>query len=138
MSSRRVTAGGRARGAVLLVCLGLAWLTGCRDTFHPDRLDATGHWTLGFPLGPTDFTFDLHENPDGTIAGTWSFPSLFAHHPVKGRREGIEVNLTADSPNPYPVVITATFVGLNRMEGHYYFGGEFDEIVLWRRRTADR
>lgn len=123
---------------LLSVIVVLSGITGCSESLSPETADVTGHWTLEFVMAPTDFTLDLVEAPDGTIQGTWSFPSSFAYHQVRGRREGLEVSLSADSPNIYPVLISARFVGRNRMEGQQYFAGTIENVVLWRGRASER
>lgn len=109
-----------------------AGLAGCGGPVDPDDVTATGEWRLEFELAPSDFSLDLVEAPDGTITGTWSFPSLFAFHPVRGRRDGLEVKLSAASPNIFPAQITARFLSRSRMEGRFYFGGTEEPIQLLR------
>ena len=117
--------------------LGLSLLLAACDTsLDPDDVDVTGPWTLGYPTDPSDFDLDLVEQPDGTISGTWSFPSLFANHRVWGTRDGLEIELTADSPNHLPVRIRATLVSRNQMDGDFYFGGVTEAIIL-RRGTRE-
>jgi len=121
-----------ARATLLLILLAL--VTACDGGLNPERVDLNGHWTINFGQGPSDFHLDLRENADGTIDGTWSYPEQFAYHAVRGIREGLDVRITADSPNIYPSAIRATFVGRNRMEGLLLFGGGETVVTLIRGR----
>jgi hypothetical protein len=119
---------------VSLLLLVLAMLTGCGDTLSPDRVEIDGHWTINFGQGPSDFHLELVETAGGVITGTWSYPQSFAFYRVRGRREGLQINLTADSPNIFPSSLQAAFVGRNRLEGTLQFGGTVTVISLNRGR----
>jgi hypothetical protein len=121
-----------ARAMLLLLLAVLAG--GCDGGMLPDRVDVNGHWTINYGQGPSDFHLDLRENADGTISGTWSYPQQFAYHSARGYREGLEVRITADSPNIFPTAIRATFVGRDRMEGLFLFGGGETVVTLKRGR----
>lgn len=107
-------------------------LGACGDGLSPRSADATGFWKLEFILRPSDFTLNLIEASDGSISGSWSFPGVFANNPVRGRRDGLDIELTPTSPNIFPAYIDARFTESDRMEGRLYFGGTSERIILQR------
>src|SRR5690242_12937657 len=125
-------AGSAASTLLLALVLSLA---GCSDGLEPDEVDVSGAWILHYQFGATDFHFVFEEGADGVISGRWSGPSRFSYHQLTGRRVGLTIDITADSPNIFPVQLTATLVNKSRMEGHQYYGGTTEKIIL-RRETV--
>jgi hypothetical protein len=119
-----------ARSMALLAFL--AALAGCSNGLDPDKVTVTGGWVLETELGAVDFHFFMEEGPGGLISGTWSGPSRFTFHRISGRREGLSIDITGDSPNIFPMHLTATLVNKSRMDGHYYYGGQTEKIILRR------
>lgn len=107
-------------------------LAGCSTGLDPDKVSVTGGWVLQSELGVVDFHFFLEEVAGGSISGNWSVPSQFSFNSLSGRRTALSVELTGDSPNIFPMQLTATLVNKRRMEGYLYFGGKTEKIILVR------
>lgn len=121
------------RAWLTIVCLSLL-ATGCADDgVRPEDLDVTGVWLMSIGRAPSEFEFDLREEPGGLVTGTWSFPSQFANHAVEGRRIGERLMLRADSPNSYPVTLDVHFIRRGVLEGSFYFGTTIYDVTLGRR-----
>ena len=120
--------------APLVLMAFLVALTSCSNGLDPDKVSVTGTWNLQTELGATDFHFILEEKPGGLITGNWSAPQAFSFNNITGRREGLDIELVGDSPNIFPMQLTVTFVAKTRMDGHFYFGGTTETVIL--RRTS--
>jgi hypothetical protein len=112
----------------------LAVLAGCGEALSPDQVEVDGHWTINFGPGRSDYHLELLEARGGLISGTWSYPNEFAFYPVWGRRVGLQIDLTLDSPNIFPSSLQATFVSPTRLEGTLQYGHSVTVISLNRGR----
>lgn len=127
--SRRLC-GLRVAAAILLAAVSVGTTACGSEALRPENVTATGRWIVNIDLVRSEFVFDIVEDERGIITGTWSNSDHFYQYALSGRRDGLNVSITADSPNIFIATLAVAFVTPKKLEGVLDFGHKHHTVTL--------
>lgn len=120
------------RVRTLWMVAALLLLAGCsRDLTGTEGVEVSGEWLVAGRYD-AEWFFTLQEDAGGAIRGTWSWPGRVHGNGVRGKRQGREVTLVADSHNAYPVILELTQVRRDRMVGRMELDNRLLDVTVAR------